>query len=66
MTEPKRRPGRPATGQTPSQSVRCPDGVWNAAKEKAQREGEPFAAVVERLLIAYAAESASRAAELPA
>lgn len=58
MDTEKRRPGRPPKegGANPLLNVRVPKTVQNAAKAKAKRTGEPFAAVVERLLAAYAAE----------
>ena len=47
-----RRPGRPATGKTPSRSMRLGD-VYDQAKAKAEANGETITAVVERLLRAY-------------
>lgn len=55
MTEQKRSPGRPATGVKPALPVRVSREVQDAARAKAKRTGEPFAAVVERLLAEYAA-----------
>ena len=52
----KRRPGRPATGVTPLLSVRVPRDVQNAARARAERDGQPFADVVTRLLAEYAAD----------
>lgn len=52
MTEPKRGPGRPATGQKPNRSVRV-GPVWDAAKARAKRRGDKFADVVESLLAEY-------------
>ncbi|MFD6565405.1 hypothetical protein [Micromonospora profundi] len=52
MTEPKRRPGRPATGKTPTRSMRL-GPVFDQAKAKAEAGGETITAVVERLLAEY-------------
>lgn len=53
MAEQKRRPGRPATGQTPPLNVRVPQHVQDAARATAEVRREKFAAVVERLLTEY-------------
>jgi hypothetical protein len=53
MSEPRRRPGRPSTGVTPPLNVRVPRDVQDAARDKADRDGERFAAVVTRLLREY-------------
>ena len=47
-----RRPGRPATGKTPTRSMRL-GPVFDEAKAKAERQGETITAVVERLLTHY-------------
>ena len=52
MPEPKRRPGRPATGKTPTRSMRLGE-VYDLAKAKAERNGETITAVVERALAEY-------------
>ena len=52
MTEKPKR-GRPATGQTPLRSVRVPDERWQAAKEKAEREGRSISDVLNDCLDAY-------------
>lgn len=54
MTSQRRRPGRPATGQTPTRSVRVGD-VWDRAREIAARRGETMTAVITRALEAYIA-----------
>ena len=54
MSEPKRRPGRPATGKTPTRSMRL-GPVYDQAKAKAEANGESITAVVERLLAEYVA-----------
>lgn len=50
----RRRPGRPATGQTPTRSVRVGD-VWDRARAKAEASGETMTAVITRALEAYIA-----------
>lgn len=47
-----RRPGRPATGKTPTRSMRL-GPVYDLAKARAERRGETITAVVERLLTEY-------------
>lgn len=54
MTGPRRRPGRPATGKTPSRSMRL-GPVYDQAKAKAEANGETITAVVKRLLTEYIA-----------
>lgn len=51
MTEdqPRRGPGRPATGHDPVRSIRMGD-VWERARAAAVEDGEPFAALVEQAL----------------
>lgn len=48
---PQRRPGRPATGQTPVRTVRI-GNVWDRCMTLAQQRGEKMTALVERALIA--------------
>lgn len=50
--EPKRRPGRPATGQTPTRSVRI-GSIWDRAREIAEQRGEGISTVIERALEDY-------------
>jgi hypothetical protein len=52
MAVEKRRPGRPATGKTPTRSMRL-GPVYDQAKAKAEANGETITAVVERLLTQY-------------
>lgn len=52
----RRRPGRPATGQTPTRSVRVGD-VWDRAREIAAQRGETMTAVITRALEAYILEA---------
>lgn len=69
VAAPRRRPGRPPRegGPKPKRSVRVGD-VWEQAQRKAEREGVPFADVVERLLASWvdpALAAAAPAAQLP-
>lgn len=48
---PKRRPGRPATGQTPVRTARLGD-VWDRCAKLADARGEKMTALVERALLA--------------
>lgn len=57
MSEPTRRPGRPATGKTPMLPVRVPQAVQDAARAKAERAGRTLSAEVNRLLAEYAADT---------
>ncbi|HEY3683549.1 MAG TPA: hypothetical protein VGL93_10940 [Streptosporangiaceae bacterium] len=52
MTEKPKR-GRPKTGETPIHCTRVPDARWNAAKEKAEREGKTISDVVNDALEKY-------------
>lgn len=54
VDETKRRPGRPATGKTPTRSMRLGQN-YDKAKAKAEANGETITAVVERLLAEYVA-----------
>jgi hypothetical protein len=51
------RTGRPRTGQIPNRSLRIPDDLWQAAKERAEREGESISGVVRAYLARYIAEA---------
>jgi len=44
---------RPATGETPKRHVRVPDGLWDAAKEKAAAEGKTLTDVILAALRRY-------------
>jgi hypothetical protein len=48
----KRRPGRPATGQTKPRSVRVGD-VWDEAHAIALGRGDKFAEIIEAALRRY-------------
>lgn len=39
---------------TPIRSVRVPESIWRAAKDRAEREGTTVSAVIVRLLERYA------------
>lgn len=54
MTEVKRGPGRPATGQVPVRTVRV-GAVWDEAHEIAKVRGEKFSDVIAALLKRYVA-----------
>jgi hypothetical protein len=41
-------------GRTPLRNVRVPDDVWNAAKERSEREDVPLSQLIRRVLGAYA------------
>lgn len=43
---------------TTSRNVRIPDDIWQAAKDRAQENGETVSDVVRRALIEYAKEDA--------
>ena len=45
----------PNQPKTPKRSVRVPDGLWEAAKEKARARGESVTAVIVRALKEYVA-----------
>lgn len=44
---------RPATGKTPIRGIRVPDGVWQAAKDKAATEGKTITDVILAALQRY-------------
>lgn len=58
----KRRPGRPATGQTPARDVRMPEERWNALGDKAKAAGSDRSKVINELTAWYTREDG---AELP-
>jgi hypothetical protein len=58
MTE-QRKPGRPATGKTPTRSMRLGPN-YDRAKTKAEANGETITAVVDRLLGEYADQPDNR------
>lgn len=44
---------RPATGQTPLRNIRVANGIWSAAKEKAEAEGRTLTDVIVAYLRRY-------------
>lgn len=57
----KRRPGRPATGETPKRNIRI-GPVWDEAAAIAAERSETMTAVVERALQRYVARHRGEAA----
>lgn len=54
MTQGASVPPVPNQPKTPQRSVRVPDEVWQAAKERAEAEGRTLSDVVREALAAYA------------
>ena len=50
----KRRPGRPATGQTPKRYFRMDDESWALIEAAAKSQGEDVSSYVRRVLLANA------------
>jgi uncharacterized protein (DUF1778 family) len=50
----KRRPGRPATGQTPKRYFRMDDESWASIEAAAKAQGEDVSSYVRRVLLASA------------
>ena len=44
----------PNAPKTPTRTFRCPDEVWNAAKEKAAQEGQTVTEIILEALRDYA------------
>lgn len=66
MTSPKRNPGgRPATGETPSQSVRISDARWEAADHGARAVGSDRAKVINQLLAWFNREPGAKLPKRP-
>lgn len=57
--------GRPATGVTKLRNIRVPDGLWNAAKEKAATENRTLTDVILAALHRYVSTPA-KPSERPA
>jgi len=51
QTAEKRRPGRPATGQTPQHQFRCPDDEWEMFQQAAAAEGIGVAAWIRAVAV---------------
>ncbi len=62
MTE-KRKPGRPATGETPRHSMKMPDDRWDALGDAAKEAGSDRSKVINDLAAWYVREPG---AKLPA
>ncbi|MFB7289005.1 hypothetical protein [Actinacidiphila glaucinigra] len=45
--------GRPATGKTPIRSIRVPDGLWDAVRERAAAEDRTITEVIVTALHRY-------------
>lgn len=54
MTRGANVPDVPNQPKTPQRSVRVPDEIWHAAKERADAEGRTLSDVVREALAAYA------------
>ncbi|MFB9924409.1 hypothetical protein ACFORO_10510 [Amycolatopsis halotolerans] len=62
----KRGPGRPATGQDPTHSVRIPDKRWKTLGEKAKDAGSDRSKVLNDLAAWYVRENGAELPERPA
>ena len=58
--ETKRRPGRPATGQTPKRYFRMDDESWALVEAAARAQGADVSSYVRRVLLASAKRIAAR------
>jgi hypothetical protein len=56
----KKKPGRPATGETKARSVRIPDGRWNAVLKIAERDNKTASDVVNEAVEEYVQRDAKR------
>ncbi|EOD70351.1 hypothetical protein [Amycolatopsis vancoresmycina] len=66
MTETeKRRPGRPATGETTRHSVKMPDNRWDALGEKAGEAGSDRSKVLNELAAWYVREPEAKLPKRP-
>lgn len=65
MTE-KRKPGRPATGRTPTRDVRMSDARWDALGDKAKAAGSDRSKVINELAAWYVREDGAELPERPA
>ncbi len=57
--------GRPATGKTPLRNVRVPDGLWEAAKQRAAAEGRTITDVIVSALHRYVSGPQRRQGDEP-
>jgi predicted DNA-binding protein len=65
MSEGKRKPGRPSTGQTPTRNIRMPDERWEALDKKSKQAGSDRAKVVNDLAAWYVREDDAELPERP-
>lgn len=61
----KRRPGRPATGETPVRSVKIPDDRWDELGAKAKDAGSDRSKVINDLAAWYVRETGAELPERP-
>lgn len=64
MTD-KRKPGRPATGETPRHSMKMPDDRWDALGESAAKAGSDRSKVLNDLAAWYVREPDAKLPERP-
>lgn len=60
MTEPKRKPGRPATGQTPGHNVPMPHDRWQRLGEAATAAGTDRTKALNALAAWYTREPGAK------
>ncbi|MGI5232837.1 hypothetical protein [Actinoallomurus sp. CA-142502] len=56
----KKKPGRPATGETKARSVRIPDGRWKAVNDIAERDDKTASDVVNEAIEEHIQRDAKR------
>lgn len=61
----KRKPGRPATGQTPTHGVRIPDERWEAMERKAKAAGSTRTKAINDLAAWYVNEDGAKLPKRP-
>lgn len=52
--------GVPNAPRTPHRTIRVPDALWNAAREKAEREGRTLSEVLREMLERYVSAGEDR------
>ncbi|WP_328449121.1 hypothetical protein [Amycolatopsis sp. NBC_00438] len=65
MSEEKRKPGRPPTGETPVRSVKMPDERWNSLGDKAKDVGSDRSKVINELAAWWTREDGAELPERP-
>lgn len=65
MPEPKRKPGRPSTGQDPVRGVRVPDSRWNRFDDATKAAGTDKSKAVNALLAWYTHEPGAKLPKRP-